>query len=321
MALPRQIEQQLKDIAEIEKQLQAPVEPAEGTPKPEDNRQTEPADPTPTPVASPEPEEKPTQQTPPPVSEEAWEHKYHRLQGKYDAEVPRLHAQVKELQSYVEQLRTQLSSKPEAQPSETKMEKLVTDADVEAFGQDLIDVQRKVAREVAMEFKSEVDALKAENAELRKQMQQTGNQVAETSFEQRLHRLVPDFAALNADDNWVQWLDEVDPILRGPRRNIAQEAFNRGDAEGVAYYVSLYRQQNSTPAVDTKQAELQRQIQPSRSAAPTAPVSQKGKTYTTQDVEKMFQKITSLHSSQKFDEAKKLEAEIDAAYMEGRVTA
>jgi len=35
----------------------------------------------------------------------------------------------------------------------------------------------------------------------------------------------------------------------------------------------------------------------------------------------MFQKITQLHSTQKFEEAKKLEAEIDAAYMDGRVTA
>jgi hypothetical protein len=35
----------------------------------------------------------------------------------------------------------------------------------------------------------------------------------------------------------------------------------------------------------------------------------------------MFQKAAKLGSSGKLDEAKKLEAEIDAAYMQGRVTA
>jgi hypothetical protein len=35
----------------------------------------------------------------------------------------------------------------------------------------------------------------------------------------------------------------------------------------------------------------------------------------------MFEKAAKLNATQKFDEATKLEAEIDAAYMEGRVTA
>ena len=316
MALPKQVEQQLKEIEQLEKQLQAP----EPTPEPpaEPVGQTEE-------VKEPEPQQQPEakevpQPTATPVSEETWEHKYHRLQGKYDAEVPRLHAQVKELQSYVDKLRQDVETKP-AQPTETKREKLVTDADVEAFGADLIEVQRKVAREVAMEFKSEIDELKARNAELLKQIQQTGSQIGEITFEQRLAVLVPDFPQINADPKWVAWLDEFDPLIRAPRRSVAQQAFNTGDAEGVAHYVKLFKETLGEPVADTRQAEVQRQVQPTRSATSQTPVSQKGKMYTTRDVEKMFQKITQLNVSQKYDEAKKLEAEIDAAYMEGRVTA
>lgn len=316
MALPKQVEQQLKEIEQLEKQLQAP-EPAPEPPA-EPVGQTEE-------VKEPEPQQQPEakevpQPTASPVSEETWEHKYHRLQGKYDAEVPRLHAQVKELQSYVDKLRQDVETKP-VQPTETKREKLVTDADVEAFGADLIEVQRKVAREVAMEFKSEIDELKARNAELLKQIQQTGSQIGEITFEQRLAVLVPDFPQINADPKWVAWLDEFDPLIRAPRRSVAQQAFNTGDAEGVAHYVKLFKETLSEPTVDTRQAEVQRQVQPTRSATSQTPVSQKGKMYTTRDVEKMFQKITQLNVSQKYDEAKKLEAEIDAAYMEGRVTA
>jgi hypothetical protein len=74
------------------------------------------------------------------------------------------------------------------------------------------------------------------------------------------------------------------------------------------------------PTAD-KTEELERQIQPNRSATSTPPTSQKGKVYTNADIEKMFRKATDLGVKGRTDEAKKLEAEIDAAYMEGRVTA
>ena len=323
MALPKQVEQQLKEIEALEKQLAGDPEPTPApVPDPEPSPDPAPAEPT-EPVSETKPVEKPKEPATSEVPEETWQQKYRTLKGMYDAEVPRLHAQVKELQSYVTQLRDQIEAapKPAAQPTETKKSSLVTDADVEAFGADLIEVQRKVAREIAMEFQSEIEALKAANMELRKQVQQTGTQVGEVTFEQRLFAQVPDWARLNNDPAWIAWLDEVDPILRGPRRNAAQAAYNAGDAEAVAYYVQLFRDSTAAPAVDTRQKELERQVQPTRTATSQTPVSQKGKIYSTRDVEKMFLKVKELNVAHKFDEANKLEAEIDAAYMEGRVTA
>lgn len=322
MALPKQIEQQMREIEELEKQLSASQEPPVEDPPAEPEPPAEPDNTAPTePIA----EVKPNEPTTPEVSEETWQQKYRTLKGMYDAEVPRLHSQLKDMQASIAQLQKQVATPVAAPttPTEPKRSKLVTDEDVQAFGADLIEVQRKVAREVAMEFSESVNALKAENDELRKQIQSTDTHLGEMTFEQKLHRMVPNFDNLNNDAKWVAWLDEFDPILRSPRRVIAQEAYSRGDAEGVAYYVDLFNRMTveTMPTIDPKQAELERQIQPTRSAAAQAPVSQKGKIYTSRDVEKMFQKITQLHSTQKFEEAKKLEAEIDAAYMDGRVTA
>lgn len=321
MALPKQVEQQLKEIEALEKQLMGEIDtPAPQDPAPDPEPPAEPLEPK---LADP-PEPKPIENPAPEVPEETWQQKYKTLKGMYDAEVPRLHAQVKELQTFVTQLKQQVDAKPDpalTTQTQARSENLVTDEEVEAFGKDLIEVQRKVAREVAMEFRAEIDALKAENSELKKQVQQTGNQVGEVSFEQRLYHLVPDWSALNADPQWIAWLDEFDPMLRAPRRAAAQGAYNSGDADGVAYYVKMFKDVTATPVVDTKQAELERQVQPTRSATSQTPVSQKGKTYTTRDVEKMFLKVKDLNIAHKYDEAKKLEAEIDAAYMEGRVTA
>ena len=322
MALPKQIAQQQKELEELEKQLAAQSEgkPAEDTepppeePPPEAEAKQEPA-------TEPVKEEKPTQPVTQEISEDAWQQKYRTLEGKYSAEVPRLNAQVKDLMAQLNQLQEAMR-KPEPKKEEPEIQKLVTDADVEAFGSDLIEVQRKVAREVAMEFKKDIDALRAENADMREKLTQTGSQVGAVSFDTRLYQLVPDFEEINVDPKWVAWLEEVDPILRGPRKLVAQEAFNRGDVEAVRDYVKMFRQTLApSDKSNAKQAELERQIQPNRSASSAPPSSQKGRIFTTKDIEKMFEKAAKLNATQKFDEAIKLEAEIDAAYMEGRVTA
>lgn len=319
MALPRQVEAQLRELEALEKQLTEAQNPAPADPAP--TPAEPPQDPQPAP-AEPKPVEPTPTPTEPVVAEEKWEQKYKTLKGMYDAEVPRLHADLRDLKAQVDNLRKASETKP-VEPAKPKTaEKLVTDADVEAFGSDLIEVQRKVAREVAAEFRDELDAMRAENEKLREQLTSTGTQVSEASFEQRLYRMVPDFEAVNADPKWIAWLNEVDPLLRAPRSSVAQQAFNRGDAEGVAHYVALFKQ-NSKPVEPTadKTDELERQIQPNRSAVSTPPTSQKGKVYTNADIEKMFRKATDLGIKGRSDEAKKLEAEIDAAFMEGRVTA
>ncbi len=318
MALPKQVEAQLKELEQIEKQLMQPAEPpAEPQDPPADPAPAEPVDPKP---ADPEP--KPAEPKPAPtepVADEKWEHKYKTLKGMYDAEVPRLHAELRELKSQMEQLRR--SAEKPAEPAKPQQPtKLVTDEDVAAFGQDLIEVQRKVAREVAAELRAELDALKAENATLREQVVATDSKVGESTFDTRLHRLVPDFAEINVDPKWIDWLNEFDPIIRGPRKLVAQDAFNRGDAEAVADYVKLFKQSIAPvePAKD-KADELARQIQPTRTASTSTPVP-KGKTYSTADIDRLFKRVADLGNKGQLDEARKLEAEIDAAYMEGRVT-
>jgi len=324
MALPKQVEAQLKELEMIEQQIAdsqktaadpAPTpEPAPAEPNPEPS--PAPAEPTPVEV-KPEPTE-------PVVAEETWQQKYKTLKGMYDAEVPRLHADMRELKSQVETLRKAAEAKPAEPVKKAAQEKLVTDADVEAFGSDLIEVQRKVAREVAAEFRGELDAMKAENDKLREQLTATGTQVSEASFEQRLHRLVPDFEAVNVDPKWINWLNEVDPLLRGPRMTVAQEAFNRGDAEGIAHYVSLFKatQAPAAPAeqVSSKAEVIARQVQPNRSGSPVAP-AQQGRIFKDADIQRMFIKSADLSAKGQMEEARKLEAEIDLAYKEGRVVA
>lgn len=302
MALPKQVQQQIASLEALEKQMAAPPE---GEITEQVNDEAPPAEPAVVPKPSP-------------VDDETWEHKYKVLAGKYDAEVPRLHGSVKDLGSKLAdalQQIAELKATPVTPPAETT----VTDKDVEIFGKDLIDLQRRIAGEVSAKFEAQLNELKSRNEALQAQLEQTGNQVTTMTFEQRLARDIPDFDEINADPRWVAWLDEFDPLLRSTRREVAQEAFNTGDVEALAAYVKVFKGTAETPKPRSKQAELERQIAPSRASSPTSAATPQGKMYTSAQVDALFSKIRQLNIQGKFDEATKLDTEITAAYAEGRV--
>ena len=327
MALPKQVQRQMAEIEAIEKQLKGEREVTDEAPDTDTVEKVvetlEAPEAQPVVEETPKPEVAELEEQPKKPDEDAavWKQKYKTLQGMYDKEVPQLHSKVKDMSTQLEELQASLKTKSEVVK---QAERLVTDDDVKNFGEDLIEVQRKVAREVAAEFQIKLDAMQSENNKMREQLGTTDSRVAESSFQNRLHRLVPDFDQLNDNPKWVAWLDEVDPVLRGPRRSVAQQAFATGDAEGVAHYVDLFRSVQVEPTPDEKPKqtqELERQIQPSRTASSSTPTSQSGKNYTNSQIEKMFKKAAILNGSGKFDEANKLEAEIDAAFTNGRVSA
>lgn len=324
MALPRQVKQQMAEVEAIEKRLQEgePVAPDEPTPAAP--VEAPPAEPAPAAVIPPEPA------VPPPATEpvqqaelELWKQRYSTLQGMYDADVHRVHAQNKDLTKELSDLKAQIEALKKAPVPAEKSVGSVTDKDEEQFGKELIDLQRRIAAETVTPLTSELNALKAENARLLEQLGKTGTDVASVSFEQKLRYAVPDFDAVNADPKWVAWLNEVDPILRAPRRTVAQAAFEAGDALAVKEYVELWKKSlptaNSARA-SSLQSELQSQVTPTRNspAVPNADVNTK--IYTAKEVDRLWARVTQLGRQGKTEEANKLDAELTAAYTSGRVT-
>jgi hypothetical protein len=312
MTLPKAVAAATEELAALEQQLQAPVEPE--TP-PDGQTETPPApEPSPEPVtAAPVA----SSDVPPEVPEEKWEHKYRRLQGKYDAEVPRLHAQVRELQGVLAQMQQQMQAPPPPAEQPKEPEKYVSDEDVANYGADFVDIQRRITLDTTRELRKQVEELKA-------QLHQQGTQVRTVSFETQLLDAIPDFKQVNNDPSWVEWLNAYDPLLRAPRRAVAQAAYAKGDVEAVKGYVDLWRKSQApaqpapTPAV-SRQQELQRQVQPSRATA-SAPASGAKKTYTMGEADALFNRIQHLTAQGRIDEAKRLDAEISAAYAEGRIS-
>ena len=335
MALPKQIQAQLDEVEALEKQLAQgeetteTIEPTEvkekKTSKKAKAKDTK-VDMTEVPVQREEPvavEAEPADDIPEEVSD-SFKQKYSTLKGKYDAEVPRLHQQVRELSEQMNAIRKEAETAQKVE-SEKPKERVsyVTDADRDEYGDDLIDFQRRVAKEHAQEFEGRFEQQAKVIEELQKKISTTDSQVGEQGFTQRLNALVPGFDQLDNDERWVSWLNEYDPMSRGPRRDQAQAAFDAGDAEAIAHYVSLFNG-SVNPVEDSKsdrQKELEKQVSPNRSAstASTKSAGQSDKIYSAASSEKAWTKIRALNTKGSYEEAEKLEAELTVAYMEGRV--
>ncbi len=328
MDLPIQIREKMRAVAAYEAALQEPSAPAPEAPEASEAPAAPEAPVVPEPVQSVhEPAPVPSESAPAPEpaasgddDEERWAHKYRRLQGKYDAEVPRLHDEIKQLRNAVDSLR-QIAAEAQAQaasrPAEHGREetRLVTEADVEAFGEDLVDLARRAAREV---MQRELETLRAENSAVKQQV----TAVKATTFQARLAQAIPDFAEINQSQEWIDWLNAYDPLLRGPRRVVAELAYNAEDVDGVKNYVDLFRATQAAPAADQarRQAELRKQIQPPRAGSSAVPAPQgQARVYTAKEASAGYERVRKLLASGRIDEASALEQEISAAYMDGRV--
>lgn len=316
MSLPRAVQQQVEEADALVAQMNGnqPVDPETGEPivtDPQPAPEPQPQD------ISPEPEPKPA------VSEETWEQKYHTLKGKFDAEVPRLYAQVREMNGQISQLTSDLAvakAQP-AQPVPASTPSLITEQDKEAFGSDLIDLIER-ATEAKLAGSRQLEAqLTAEIAELKGKLGNvTERQVVSDKdrYENALTVAVSDWQALNVDQGFLNWLAEVDPVYGMPRQYALNSAYEALDAARTAAIFNQYKK-SVAPAQTNSRPNLNSQVAPTRSRTSPAP--------TNPNVDKRFYSqadIDAFYTEWRrgmIDEAEavQIEKDIHAATVEGRI--
>jgi hypothetical protein len=322
--LPRQA-QQLQDEADeiarlIEEEVNPPVEPVE--PDPPVVAAVEPDPPAP----DPEP--------PAPDPEPDWKGKYDTLQGKYDIEVPRLHQLNGDLQTQMQTLSDQVEALTEQlktpAPPATPAPSSITEKDEEAFGSDLIDLNRRVVAEALAKVQPTLDRLETENTNLKTQLESLGSRTERTSaelFNDRLTEAVPTWREVDTQRGWLDWLTTIDPLSGLTRQTYLRNAITQMDVKRTASIFKAYMALSAPPPPPTDETpapspadELASQITPSRSAAPASVeqvVDPAKRIWTGRDVEialdpRRLRKMTDAEQAAVF-------SEIDAAQAEGRV--
>lgn len=264
--------------------------------------------------------------------EETFEKRYRTLQGMYNADTSRLRAENQQLNGRLTQLENLLSSlSTSPAKSEESVEKLVTDKDVEEYG-DSIEVMRRVAKEE----RTAADRKIAELEHLLKQMQTSVlpkvEQVAhkqavsaEQSFWSELSMKVPDWKEINADVQFHDWLLEVDPLTGLSRQTYLEDAQRNMDINRVVSFFTTWQGQNSQPvAQPTRNAaasQLDKQIAPGRGRSGGAPSAEQSKTYTPGDIRKFFDDVRKGVYRGKEAERDRIERDIFSAQRDGRLVA
>ena len=318
MALPRVIQDQID-------QADALVAQMNGQPAP--NADTDPQ-PDPDPEVNPEPQPQPISQEDEPkpnpdVSEETWQSKFFALKGKYDAEVPRLHSQMRELNQQVQTLITEAAvAKAQQKQDPVPAKTLITEQDKEAFGSDLLDLidratEQKLAgsRDLEAQLRAEINELKGKLGNV------TERQVVSDKdrYEAALSAQVPDWEAMNVDQGFLAWLAEVDPVYGMPRQYALTNAYESLDANRTATIFKQYKATLAPAQRPQVNRELQRQVAPTRShtsPAPTTSTADK-RVYTTSDIDSFYAEWRRGMIDEA--EAVQIERDIHAAINEGRI--
>lgn len=288
VTFPKQVQAEIDAAERIEQAMTAQPEPqtpgADGPDAQADAHSPAPAQPQ-------EPTAPVTQPRAPDDDPAVWRARYATLEGKYRAEVPALHQEMRVLrQAYEDLQKAQTALKQDAEtPPKPKETSLVTAEDAKTFGADLIDLARRVAQEELRALTVRVTALeqlahsamaKASRVEA---VEGTLVRSQEEAFWDKLTAAVPDWKTVNADSAWLEWLKEYDPIAGKPRNDALQDAHRAMDAQRVAALFNLFK--STLPVAPDKasaQSELARSVAPPKSAKATQPQAAR-KNFTGKD--------------------------------------
>ena len=310
--LPKQIQDEVDRAEQIEREIEAMLNPpAEGQ---DPQAETVVADQTEeqTPQAESQSLEAP-QEAP---NAESWQSRYQALQGKYNAEVPRYAAQLREANQYIQQLQEQLSQARQA-PAEVQTPDLDAEYQEAAdlFGEDLVKFTRKMAQ-------AEADRRIAELKQSQQQVEQRIAQSENDRFFAQVDSAVPGWRDIDNDPAWLGWLQEYDPMLGAPRQAALEQAAAAHDVSRVAHlftaFLSTRRQPAAPAAPQPSRAQLE-QVTPRSSAVPSASPMQQARVYTQADIQRL---LDPRHLNRlPRDQQMAIERDIDQAVAEGRIAA
>jgi hypothetical protein len=265
-----------------------------------------------------------------------YEQRWRSLQGMYNADTTRLRAENNQLGQRVGQLEHLIASLAAPQPAHAQAQvaaaaKLITDKDVEEYG-DSIDVMRRAAREELSARDRDIGDLKRLVMNLQANVVPKVESVvqrqalnAEQMFWSELSQMVPDWREINADQGFHSWLLDVDPLSGMTRQTYLDNAQNQLDAARVAGFFRTWQSLNGNSVAqqsrNTAATQLEKQVMPGRGrTSSSAPTGTNDKTYTRTDVAKFFDDVRKGMYKGREQERDRIERDIFAAQREGRIT-
>jgi len=316
-------------MSKLPKRIQAQLEQADAILSAANTAQAEPVnvapvEPTPAPV---EPVEPPVAQAPAPTPapqgdpEEKWEARYKTLQGMHNRNMEDMKSRLRAIEQQNEQLAAQLTAQKEAPVSPASPDPKYADV----FGQDLVEMVQRVAESMFGAAAKQIDDRLAAVEQKLTGTTKAVAQTAEDVFLARLKEAVPDYVEINGNQDFLDWLAEIDEVYGVPRQSALTSAAEALDVVRVAKVFKAFKAM-SAPVAPTQVAapvrntasELERQIAPSTVASAPVQGSQP-MIFRVADVQGFYRDVERGKYRGREQEAAAIEARINSALAEGRI--
>ena len=339
MALPEQIRKQSEAVKELYEQVNADDETgtdADGHDEPTGDVQgRDVADVDVNDEAIPPSEPEPKKREKAKDDEETLQQKYRTLQGMYNAEVPKLHAENKDLNMRLQQMEQLLStlsdqSKQNSTSQPAQHEPLVSEEDINEYGES-IDVMRKVSREEYMPVVQKISELEKYLQDLQNNVVPQVNSLSqhqrastEQQFWSQLGSAVPNWREVNDNADFQTWLLQQDPLVGVSRQTMLEDAQRNYDVNRVIQFFKTWLDMSGSSEATASQnsqrtSELEKQVAPGRARNASSSTATNQKTYTPEDIKKFFNDVQRGKYKGREQERARIERDIFAAQKDGRI--
>ena len=276
-----------------------------------------------------------TPPAPPAGDDESWQNRFHALKGRFDRQgdqVKGLSDQIASMQRVIDQLSMQ--PRPQA-PVTPEVKRLLTDEEVSDFGPEFLDVVGRRAEEI---FAPRAQAYEAKINQLEAQLQGVGGFVQRTGRQEMMDQLdqdVPGWRDVNLSDEFKSWLALPDPFTGAIRHEQLKAAWDRNAvSQARAFFKGFLAEEAATapargsPAPGPRsrnngspRPNLEDFAAPGRAkSAATGTVPAEKPVYTRPEITKFYTDIAAGRWRGRDEERKRIDADIQLAGIEGRVS-
>jgi hypothetical protein len=241
---------------------------------------------------------------------------YMTLQGKYNAEIPRLVQRLDTLES--ENRKLQETHSTPAQPSRADHLQYVKDEEIEDLAPEAMDLTARMARGVAQ---AEVNKIRQESKPLLESMQAELAQARTTALWNEVEKAYPGARTMNdTDASWIAFLGAKDELSGIPFNVIGNNALAKGDAETVKRLIARYKAVSGVNADTTVSASVLSQVKPATAHASQSTQAGSNKpTFKESEYEKFISDVTRGKFMKNPALQEQLSKQFESAALEGRI--
>lgn len=256
--------------------------------------------------------------------EESYKKRYSSFKASADKTIYNLRREIasfrvanSELQNQIDNLSLKLAQLTST--SNDPLKDIITDDDVINIGEEAIDVIKRVTKQASeastAPLQDEIKKLKMEKIQEQKRLAEERHKVAYNRFLINLEEIVPDYAAINLDSKFKEFMEGHDDLTGESRLASFRQAEEYLDAQRVADFFLTFKE--SQPR--SKKEKLEENMTPTGSSSAEVGKGKVVETFTARQVEDFFNDIARGVYRNRQKEANELETRISKAYIEGRI--